>query len=359
MSKTLVTVERVNEVEHHPNADRLDIVQVLGYKVICGRDQFKVGDAAIYFPPDILIPPTVAEELGVAKYLKHAVYPGDLEKTQCRVGACRLRSIPSHGFIIGPVQHEGAFGVDLSMRYSAVKYEPPKRTNAGDAEPEIPAFHSYTDIENVQRYPDAIPVGTECRYTEKIHGTNCRLGLVRNEVGDFIFVAGSHKVRRAEFTKDGETRSVYWEPLANEALMLLLTDLCDEQHDVVVFGEIFGPGIQDLDYAQPIHAFRVFDITIDGVYQDWLVLSRVCGDHGIPTVPVLHIGPYDPAKVEELTYGDTTLARPTLIRSKFKGREGVVVTPLREQFSDALGGRMIVKSVSADYRDRKGAEDNE
>lgn len=358
MSRTQVTVERVNEVEHHPNADRLDIVQVLGYKVICGRGQFQVGDAAIYFPPDILIPPAVAEELGVAKYLKHAVYPNDLEKTQCRVGACRLRGVPSHGFIVGPVESEGSFGTDLSSRYSAVKYEPSVRPGAGDALAEVPLFHAYTSIENVQRYPDAIPADTECRYTEKLHGTNCRIGLIRNSIGDWEFMAGSHKVRRAEFDKSGKKRSLYWEPLG-EKLMTLLTVLCDEEHEVVVFGEIFGPGVQDMDYGQPTHSFRVFDITIDGVYQDWWEVVQVCEAHDIPTVPVLHVGPYDSAKVEELTYGDTTIAQPGQIRSKFKGREGVVVTPVREQFSQSLGGRMIVKSVSADYRDRKGAVDVE
>lgn len=36
----------------------------------------------------------------------------------------------------------------------------------------------------------------------------------------------------------------------------------------------------------------------------------------------------------------------------------VVVTPLKESFSPVLGGRMIVKSVSADYLDRRGAKDN-
>jgi len=170
MSNTFVSIERVNEVENHPNADRLDIIQVLGYKVICGRGQFKVGDSVIYFPPDILIPEDVAEELGVKKYLKHAIYPGDLEKTQCRVAAARLRSVPSHGFVIPVPLPDPAKGADVSERFRAVKYEPPVRHGAGDAEPEHPAFHAYTNIENIQRYPDAIPVGEPVRITEKIHG---------------------------------------------------------------------------------------------------------------------------------------------------------------------------------------------
>jgi RNA ligase (TIGR02306 family) len=355
MSTTKITCERVNEVENHPNADRLDVIQVLGYKVVTGRDQFKVGDPAIYFPPDILIPEATAEELGVKKYLKHAVYPGDTEKSQCRVGAARLRSVPSHGFVIGPVENAGAYGVDLTVRYGGVKYEPPVRVGAGDAMPELAAFHEYTSIENIQRCPFAIPRGEPVRYTEKIHGTNCRLGLVRGDDGDWIFAAGSHKIRRKE---DDGHQSLYWQPM-DANMMNMLTQLCDEQHNVVVFGEVFGPGVQDMDYGQPVHAFRVFDITIDGVYQDWNEIVQVTDHFEIQTVPLLALGEFSPEDMENYTYGRTTLADRGQIRSKFKEREGVVATPLREQFSDALGGRMIVKSISADYRDRKGAQDNE
>jgi RNA ligase (TIGR02306 family) len=216
----------------------------------------------------------------------------------------------------------------------------------------MPNFHQYTDIESIGRYPDAIPEGTPVRVTEKLHGTNCRLGLIRDEDGDFEFVAGSMRVRR----KTGQ--GLYWEHMT-EPIMSLMTELCDEKHDVIVYGEIFGPGIQDLDYGQPFQAFRVFDISVNGVYLDWADILYYCAQVGVLCVPVLYTGPYSVAKVEELTYGDTTLADPKTIRSKFKGREGVVVTPLQERFTSVLCGRMIVKSVSADYSDRRGAKDIE
>ena len=46
------------------------------------------------------------------------------------------------------------------------------------------------------------------------------------------------------------------------------------------------------------------------------------------------------------------------IKSKFKGREGIVITPVVEAYSEVLRGRMILKSKSADYLDRKNAQDN-
>jgi hypothetical protein len=82
----------------------------------------------------------------------------------------------------------------------------------------------------------------------------------------------------------------------------------------------------------------------------------MCDKYSVPTVPLLYTGPFSLEGVERLTYGPTTFPN---VKSSFKGREGVVVTPLQEQFSKHLGGRMILKSVSADYRDRKNATDIE
>jgi hypothetical protein len=141
-------------------------------------------------------------------------------------------------------------------------------------------------------------------------------------------------------------------------MMTFLTELCDEQHDVVVFGEIFGPGIQDLDYGEAGHAFRVFDISIDGLYMDWAILESLCTDHDISMVPHLYVGSFDHDIVETHTYGPTVMAEPEDIHSRFKDREGCVITPLVEQRIRGLG-RVILKSVSADYRDRKGAKDIE
>lgn len=362
MSTTQITIERVNEVEPHPNADRLDLIQVLGYKVITGRGEFAVGDAVVYFPPDMLIPDDVANELGVAKYLKHAVYPGAVEKSQCRVAACRLRGVPSHGFVIraqeftfGP---DSPFGQDVTEAWGGSKYEPPVRAGAGDAASEWAIFHQYTGIENVQRFPGLIPEGTECRFTEKIHGTNSRIGWVHNpedSEGGMILVAGSHKRRIKQPGDGGASQSLYWQVVTVriQEMLKACATVCND--DVIVFGEIFGPGVQDLDYGQSEKVLRVFDISVNGQYLNWAAVNIWCSNFGIPVVPLLYEGPFSLKKVEELTYGDTTFKNP---KSKFKGREGVVVTPVVEQVTRA-GRRMIVKSVSADYRDRKGAKDEE
>lgn len=348
MSKTIVSVERVNEVKPHPNADRLDVVQVLGYTVVTGRGEFQVGDKAIYFPPDILLPDEVAQNLGVSKYLRAGHYPGEYKKTNCRVSACRLRGVPSYGFLKGPYEGEAEFGTDVSSEYKAVKYYPPERITHGSCLPPEPLFHTYTEIENIQKYPNAFTNET-VRFTEKIHGTNARLGLVNGE-----FMAGSHKTRRAKVTPP----DLYWGPM--ELVKPLLCDVVSREYGryCIIFGEIFGPKIQDLDYGEEKPSFRAFDISVGGCYLDDDEFRSLCAKHNIPCVPELYIGPFSMEAVREYTDGKTTVVNTSAIKSKFKGREGIVIKPLVEKYSDVLGGRLILKSVSVDYHQRKGAKDD-
>lgn len=70
-------------------------------------------------------------------------------------------------------------------------------------------------------------------------------------------------------------------------------------------------------------------------------------------VPVLYRGPFSIKTLEEHTSGPTTICDPKKAGS-FKGREGIVATPVKEvHYCPVLNKRRIVKSVSADYHARK------
>ena len=52
MSAFKVEVVKINSTNPHPNADRLDIVTIVGmaYQVISDKGNFNVGNLAFYFP---------------------------------------------------------------------------------------------------------------------------------------------------------------------------------------------------------------------------------------------------------------------------------------------------------------------
>ena len=354
MAETFVEVVQIGDVSPHPNADRLEVATVGGYQVVVGKGTFAAGDVAAYFPPNVLLPEELAEQLSVTKYLKHAEFNQGEGASQCRVAGCKLRGLPSFGFLasidnLGVKRESLVVGQNINELIGAKKYQPPVRITQADAASDHEFFHRYSEIENIQRYPHGIPEGTPVRITEKLHGSNCRVGMVNGE-----YMAGSHRLRRKE-PPEGK-QCIYWEPLSYPGVRPALLDLSARQNSVIFFGEIYGPGIQDMDYGVTAgkRGFRVFDISVNGNYAPWSQVKATCDQYGIETVPLLYVGPFSRAKVDELTYGPTTVGDP---RCSFKGREGVVITPLQEQWMN--GGRMILKSVSADYLDRKGAEDNE
>jgi len=354
MSNTPVEITPVLAVEQHPNADRLELVRVITTQFISQKGIYQQGDLCVYFPPDVMIPETLAEELGVAAYLKHSIYPGDSFKSKCRVGAIRLRSIASFGFGL-PVDKVSAArpgcyddGADVSELVGAVKYQPPElETMRGSDTVRSPeAFHKYTSIEHYYRNAIALPEGTPVRVTEKLHGTNSRVGLIYDNGWEFM--CGTHH-RRVKSENARGRKSIYWKPLT-DGMKALLSHLSQETNNVIVFGEIFGRKVQPMDYgAGPAEGYRVFDISVNGDYLDWHSICTFCRKFGIPVVPLLHSGPFYTGLVDEFVSGPTSVAHSENIACKFKGREGIVITPLTETYSPELCGRLILKAVSPDY----------
>jgi RNA ligase (TIGR02306 family) len=344
MSDISILAVKIDAIYPHINADRLEIIKIGAYQTCETRGKYQVGDVVAHFPPDILIPSKVAIQLGVENYLKEAVYPGDVEKSKCRVGAIRLRGIASFGFTL---KVDVVPGTDLTERFHGVKYEPPEPEwfRVGAHVKSDPRFHIYTDIQNYRnsKFKNAVPLGTPVRLTEKIYGTNSRVGLIDNE-----FMCGSHRCTMQATDKLGH-ESIYWKPLTpNMKDMLRCISAGDK--NVIAFGEIYGSKVQFMDYGKfGVDGYALFDISVDGTYLNWDQIVYYATRFCVPLVPILYSGPFDYEVVEQLVDGDTIIGDKIRMRSSFKGREGVVITPLIETFSPILGGRMILKAISCDY----------
>lgn len=57
-TRQLAFLVKLDKVEKHPNADRLDIATVGGWKIVCGRDELNAGDVVVYFEIDSKLPET-------------------------------------------------------------------------------------------------------------------------------------------------------------------------------------------------------------------------------------------------------------------------------------------------------------
>ncbi len=341
MSTLVVEVCEVKAVYPHPNADVLEFITVKGWPVIVQKTLgLKVGDRVVYFPPDSVMTPELAERLGITKYL--AQMPAEIDGTRkpgLRVRAARLRGEASYGTIDHQVDPAWEVGQDVKDHYGVTKFEPPVRPTDGDSLPSLAAFHGYTEIENIRNFPDVLRPGEDVVITEKLHGKNCRLGLIRVRRDDgetFEFMAGSNDVRRKEVDAKGRP-SDFWRPMT-EPVRGLLRDLSGGERSVVLFGELYGSGVQDMAYglANGAKGFRAFDIAVDGKYLDFDAKEAVLERFGVAMVPHLYRGPFSWEAVEEHTYGPTTVCSAESA-GRFKGREGCVITPVERAVRPVSG----------------------
>jgi RNA ligase (TIGR02306 family) len=320
---------------------------------------YKEGDLVVYIPADTILTDEWAEKLNVKSLLKSGN----------RVGKIALRGEPSFGLIVGiPEGVDWKEGDNVVEYFDCKKYDPPIRATAGDTakrDSDIdPYFDKFTDIQNLRIFMDVFQPGEEVIVTEKIEGTNCRLGYVNGRQ-----VAGSMELRRkrpsrlnndnqeiALATNDSEfLRSTYWFPWSIPEVDRMLVEINTELGGVGIvelFGEVYGsPVCKGFKYDAPDgrFGFKAFGLKINDKFLDWDDFKHKCDHFGVLTVPVIYRGPFDKQKILELAEGPTTMGEAPL-------REGVVVYPKKERL-DAKVGRVVLKVVGNGYSLLKGRVD--
>lgn len=326
MASLYVTVTQIDSITPHSNADALELAVIGGWQCVVAKGKHKPGDTVVYFPPDTVIPKELSDKLNVTKYLSNG-----------RIKCAKLRGEPSFGLIIYPEPHM-SLGDDVAQYYGATKWEPPTRRSQGSSMHEIELFPRYTDLDNMRHFPNAFNNGEEVIATEKIHGANCRIGIVNGE-----YMAGSRKLRRKQ-----DDSCLYWKPLTN--VKRLLDDLSKDHHQVILYGEVFGKGIQSLTYGTEF-SFAAFDLLVDGKFLDYDEFYNTCYTYGVNNVPVIYRGPYSIDAIKNVSKGSSVVGGSHI-------REGVVVKPVYERVSPKVG-RLILKYVSDDYLLGKHSDTNE
>lgn len=350
-----VEVVRIVNPQPHPNADSLDLVLIYGYPCIIKRGSFKDGDLAAYVPVDSVVPLDRPE----FAFLKKE-----------RIRAIRLRGIFSMGLLVA-APPEALEGDDVTDVMGVVRYVPPSERvmestdKAPKRSPRNPEWMPIYGLEAVRRNPGVLQAGEAVVITEKIHGCNARYCY-----RDGKLYVGSHKMMR------GTTQHRVLE-LLNRAWLWMKGTVLGQKHraglmqragdvwwqvaqeynleeklrtlapGITIYGEIYGESVQDMTYDSPKgRKFLLFDAldTKTGRYLEWDELLTLSLRLGIPTVPVLHDGPWDPVLGAAMAEGLTTV--PGAPAGHI--REGVVVKASPERL-DPLCGRVALKLVGQGY----------
>lgn len=363
MSSFPVQARRVT-ISEHPNADAIELATIDGFVSIVRKGEFQTGDLAVYLPEQALLPEELILALGLYErdedgqplYDEKGLKGKLAGPERNRIKPMRLRGIFSQGILYRP-DFSIEEGEDYAERLGVTKWVPPVPVHmAGELKP-FPGLTSYTDIENIKRYPEALKEGEEVVAVEKAHGT-CSIFTYVEGIGFAVSSKGfAGRGLGLVDTKNerGQSTNVYWRAAHLHDVPEKLERLCRERGagKVTLYGETIG--VQDLKYGLSNGAisFAAFDLKVDDSYLDYDDFVAVTEALGLPLLPLLYRGPFSDEAiwaaatgVEQVTGQETHL------------REGVVVRPTAER-QDLELGRVILKAVSEDYLLRRNKDATE
>lgn len=304
-------VARINEIKSIPGADNIEQAVVGGWNCIIKKGEYKVDDLVAIATTDAVIPQGLSDAMNVTNYLR---------KGQ-RVRTVKLRGVYSECLVIPnhflPVGYNPE-GKDLMDSLSIFKYEPPVREVVVSGGRKVkykdnPLFYVYHKFPNTKNVPGLFTEEDEVEISRKIHGTNARYGVVKkkkislwdrvrkffgNEWVEYEFVYGSHNVEKGSDSQ-GYYGTDVWKEVADKynikenlwALFRNYKELGYVEEGIIIYGEIFGPGIQkNYDYGLTELKYNGFDVQIDGEYCDVKGSFMLQTMLGLDYVPVLYYG---------------------------------------------------------------------
>ena len=364
MSDWQPQIVKIETVKHHPDADSLDVVTVLGdYPVIVKRDEYKVGDVACYIPIDSIVPDTEQyyflcpkayekyEENGETKQRqlgpKYAV--GLVPEKYRIIKAKKIRGIYSQGMLVQSPIGTVVVGDSVVDLLQLKKWEEPEeenlpnmpRTRGTNAEkaPEGWKMPHY-DVDGIRKYLACLQENEGIVLTEKIHGSN----------GGFCHDGSRLWVKSRNFYKKQDEDDMWW----GVAQRYDLANKLAQFTNFVFFGEVYGQvkGFRydsTIEGGQLLPRFRVFDIWdtkklryLD--YDDFVAMVKAAG---LDQVPELYRGPWL-GKEAMYPYAEG----PSTLNPKHV-REGWVLRTIKERYEPKLDSRMQVKLVGEGYNLQK------
>jgi RNA ligase (TIGR02306 family) len=366
MSTFKVSLEIIDTVTKHPNADKLDIATLEGmsFEFVVGRDQYKKGDRVIYFPVDSLMPEDILEAIGLTGKLSGS--------KKNRIRTIKLRGVFSQGLVASPslLFPTTDFslimpGDDLTCLCAVTKYEAPQpgepHIQGAPREKTLPDNVSHYDIEGCDRYKKLVEemLDWPVLVTEKLEGSHT--AITRYPDGKIIVCSRNHALQMPD-----DLSTCRWHlGCKNSGLFRAINELQNnafQGKQVTIRGELLGPGVQDNIYKLTDYKVVAFEIEVDGKPLSGQDFLKCCFKVGIDNAPILNNIPDSwrapqfamfPTLREHLEGKTTAQASngPSTYRPE-QLREGIVIRPWLEEHNclNVRGvGRPILKHRSPEY----------
>ena len=353
--RELAYIVTIDEIKPIPGYDRVEHARTNGWWVIVKKDQFKIGDLAIYIEVDARVP---AEEPFMF-----------LEKRNFKIKTQKMCKVLSQGLLMAPSDfkwvtmedyntHEiyisrgvgsnffvGDPVTDVLKITYADEADNKRKANSVDKyklmaqrKPNIfkkpwarwmmkrewgrkimfaffgkkkdkkngwPQEVSKTDEERIQNMPYILEDKTPWIATEKVDGSSATYHIRRGKRNKHEFFVCSRNV--VQDTPDRPyyyDSNIYWEMEQKYHIKDVLTQMLNDfpaAEWITIQGEVFGPSVQKRTYNLKERDFRAFNLIFSSCGRvGTLVMTQTLKKYGIPCVPVVDENFILPDTVEEL-----------------------------------------------------------
>ena len=343
--RELAYVVLIDGIEPIPGYDRVEHALVGGWRVIVQKDQFKVGDPAIYFEIDSRVP----ADRECFAFLEKRHYKVKTLKMCKTLSQGLLMHASDFGWTIGNVEPETPYIMDderiphyvndesrfltkklgvtyaddednqrkaapvdkykkMASRHQKLFKKPFIRWmmrhgwgrkllffffgKKKDKKNGWPTWVQKTDEERVQNMPWILNSTDKWIATEKIDGTSTTFTMKRGKFGHKSFYVCSRNVCFGEENKPCYyDTNVYWEMAKKYDIYNVLSAMLDAHpHDewITLQGETYGAGVQKREYSLDGHDFAAFNLIFSsrgrvGTTEMITILS----EYNVPCVPVV------------------------------------------------------------------------
>ena len=328
----LASLEIIKSIKPHPNADKLEIAQVLGWQTIVVKDQFKEGNKIIFVVIDTILPKAPWSEFLADKK--------DPEKP-IRLRTIKLRGQYSQGLVLPLSVLDGnsfnastwQIGADVGAELGIKKYE--KELPASLSGEIAGAFPTYiapqTDEDNGLSNPDLVAevLKHNITVTKKYDGSSCTIVVEMGEI--------THVCSRRLSLKESASNA-FWQ-VARELTI-------PENFSGVIQGEVCGPGIQGNQLKLLKPTLYVYQIRTEGGYMTWHNMSQFC-QQNLHCNYVSLVGHYN---ANTLSLEDIITIADQQILANGNPDEGIVVRP-SDYRASGIGRPLGFKIINRNFKD--------
>lgn len=371
--RKLASIQTIKSLEPIPNADKIELARVLGWKCVVKKGEFKVGDKCVYIEIDS-IPPS---DNPVFDFLKHS------NGRMGRIKTIKLRGQISQGLAM-PVTMFSSLnschvGDDVTEKLGIKKWEPDKRNTVKlDNNPlYIRRFHN-DYLKWLYREPwkklfrKWIYVRTRCKFPLFINKTDeTRVqvlgGMLTKYKGAVCYV--TEKI-------DGQSITIWWDNDCKIHVASRNYEIIDhddymwkvvEKEEVdakakmyftnipnlFIQGELIGPGIQGNKYK--LNDYRIYFFNVGShnngkveYYDNYTEFNGIT-KAGLRHVPVLDKG----YKLDDDIDAIVDMAKGKSQLNYNVNREGIVIRPCGpiydSEIAGMVGNRISFKAINPDF----------